>query len=147
MWKLAVACIYMGYAVLCVIFSLCPLIVKWPRLKYPFSPWLYLYPRQAKWLWLPARFPDVSGKYNIHFPQQCFEKCRHHFRPNDVLHCEDAESVELVVVFHWFGNRFQDAVCPVFGNIAFVDAFLVDSVFTAQPFPLLLGSWYSSIES
>ena len=38
--------------------------------------------------------------------------------------CEDAVSIQLVVVFPWFGNRSQEAVCPVFGNIAF----LVNSV-------------------
>ena len=38
--------------------------------------------------------------------------------------CEDAVSIQLVVVFPWFGNRSQEAVCPVFGNIAFVEAFL-----------------------
>ena len=42
--------------------------------------------------------------------------------------CEDAVSIQLVVVFPWFGNRSQEAVCPVFGNIAFVEAFLVNSV-------------------
>ena len=42
--------------------------------------------------------------------------------------CEDAVSIQLVVVFPWFGNRSQEAVCPVFGNIVFVEAFLVNSV-------------------
>ena len=51
-----------------------------------------------------------------------------HELPNGVLHCEDAVSIQLVVVFHWFGNRSQEAVGPVFGNMAFVEAFLVDSV-------------------
>ena len=40
-----------------------------------------------------------------------------------------------VVVFPWFGNRSQEAACPVFGNIAFVKAFLVNSV---QLKPVLL---------
>ena len=42
--------------------------------------------------------------------------------PNGVLHYEVAVSIL------WFGNRSQEAVCPVFENIAFVKAFLVDSV-------------------
>ena len=42
--------------------------------------------------------------------------------------CKDAVSIQLVVVFPWFGNRSQEAVCPVFGNIAFVEAFLVNNV-------------------
>ena len=42
--------------------------------------------------------------------------------------CEDEVSIELVMVFPWFGNRSQEAVCPVFGNIVFVEAFLVNSV-------------------
>ena len=48
--------------------------------------------------------------------------------PNGVLHCEDVVSIQLVVVFPWFGNRSQEAVGPVFGNMAFVEAFLIDSV-------------------
>ena len=48
--------------------------------------------------------------------------------------CEDGVSTQLVVVFPWFGNRSQEAVCPVFGNIVFVEAFLVNSV---QPSPVL----------
>ena len=51
-----------------------------------------------------------------------------HELPNGVLHCEDAVSIQLVVVFPWFGNRSQEAACPILGNIAFVQAFLVDSV-------------------
>ena len=27
----------------------------------------------------------------------------------------------------WFWDRFQETVCPVFGDVAFVKAFLVDS--------------------
>ena len=42
--------------------------------------------------------------------------------------CEDAVSSQLVVVFPSFGNRSQEAVCPVFGNITIVEAFLVNSV-------------------
>ena len=42
--------------------------------------------------------------------------------------CQDAVSIQLVVVFPWFGNWSEEAVCPVFGNIAFVEAFLVNSV-------------------
>ena len=41
---------------------------------------------------------------------------------------EDAVSIQLVMVFLWFGNRSQEAVCLAFGNIAFVEAFLVNSV-------------------
>ena len=48
--------------------------------------------------------------------------------PNGVLHYEVAVSIQLAVVFLWFGNRSQEAVCSVFGNIAFQKAFLVDSV-------------------
>ena len=43
-----------------------------------------------------------------------------------VLHCEDVVSIELVVVFPWFGNRSQEAIWPVFGNTAFVETSLVD---------------------
>ena len=41
---------------------------------------------------------------------------------------EDAVSIQLVMVFLWFGNRSQEAVCLAFGNIALVKAFLVNSV-------------------
>ena len=33
---------------------------------------------------------------------------------------EDAVSIQPVMVFPWFGNRSQEAACPVFGNIAFL---------------------------
>ena len=48
--------------------------------------------------------------------------------PNGVLNDEVAVSIQLAVVFLWFGNRSQEVVCPVFGNIAFEKAFFVDSV-------------------
>ena len=51
-----------------------------------------------------------------------------HELPNGVLHCEDAVFIQLVVAFPWFGNMSQEAVCPVFRNIAFVEDFLADSV-------------------
>ena len=38
-----------------------------------------------------------------------------HELPNGVLHCEDVVSIQVVVVSPWFGNRPQEAVCPVFG--------------------------------
>ena len=63
-----------------------------------------------------------------------------HELPNGVRLCEYAVSIQLLVVFFLFGNRSQEAVCPVFGNIAFVKAFWVSCI--AQPCPLLLGSEY-----
>ena len=50
-----------------------------------------------------------------------------HELPNGLLHCEDALSIQLVVGFLSFRKRSQEAVCPVFGNTAFVEAFLIDS--------------------
>ena len=52
--------------------------------------------------------------------------------------CEDV--VFTRVVFPWFGNRSQEDVCPVFGNIAFVEAFLLNSVQLSPTSPPLLGS-------
>ena len=62
---------------------------------------------------VPGKFPGNSAFHEL---------------PNGVLHCEDAVSIQLVAVFPWFGNRSQEAACPVFGNITFVEAFLVNSV-------------------
>ena len=59
---------------------------------------------------------------------------------NGALHCEDAVSIHLVLVFPCFRKRSQEAVCPVFGNTAFVEAFLVDNVQLSPSCPLLLGS-------
>ena len=65
--------------------------------------------RLVRWDNLPVL--EVSGK----------------FSGNDVLkalfgdlHFMDTVSIELAVVLSWFGNRFQEAVWPVFGNVSFV---------------------------
>ena len=56
--------------------------------------------------------------------------------PYGVLHCEDAVSIQLVVVFPCFWNRSQDTVCPVFGNITVAEAYLIIS---AQFSPVLFS--------
>ena len=42
-----------------------------------------------------------------------------------VFYIEDVVSSQLVVVFPWFGNISQEAVCPV---LRYVEDFLIDSV-------------------
>ena len=61
---------------------------------------------------VPGKFPGNSAFHEL----------------TNGVHCEDAVSIQLVVLFPWSGNRSQEAACPVFGNIAFVEAFLVNSV-------------------
>ena len=54
---------------------------------------------------------EVSGEFPDNYS--------FHELPNGVLHCEYAVSIQFVVVFPWFGNKFQETVCPLFVNIAF----------------------------
>ena len=61
---------------------------------------------------------EVSGEFHCNSAHRDLSIC--------VLHCEDAVSIQLAVVILCFGNRFHEAVCLIFRNVAFVQAFLVD---------------------
>ena len=60
-------------------------------------------------LYLPVL--EVSGEFPDNYA--------FHELPNGVPHCEYAVFIQFVVVFPWFGNKFQETVCPLFVNIAF----------------------------
>ena len=43
---------------------------------------------------------------------------------NGVLCCEVAVFIQPAMVIPWFGDRLQEAICPVFGNVTCVNVSL-----------------------